>query len=368
MSTTGNPIDTTGFDSTVGDLSTSASPIGAVVPVNPSDSDAAAALNCGMITVNANSNSNQLLVVVSVIQSTKQVVAGLKFHFLVEAGISSCANVAGSTTYANKQCPIVGYTSYFAVDVVVQPWISSSCGTVSVNGQPVVSATTTSTVASTTGVPASTTAVPLTYLTSSITFVGGSVSGFDSTAFVVMLGQYLGVDTSAISVLSSTDISAPQAALLVVVLIKVPSSQSADVLATLDQLYQDTAFLDMFLASQPLIGTVTSSNASTSSTSGTGSSSSSSSTGLIVGVAIGCTAFVVLVVLAVASFRSRGRLAPAPAVAPMESVSFVNPAFAAAAEPTLLVNPIYQETPQPEPAYSDVQLHIKENNYVDLVI
>jgi len=314
--------------------------------VDPSDAGVVSALACALVALNANSGSTQLLVSETVIQSTKQVVAGIKYHILFQGGLTSCHN---GPLVANQQCPVVGFMSYFAVDVVVQPWVSG-CGVVSVDGtviSPQVSSTTATTPTATTSTSTtievvstgsgssagSTSAAPTTtttseslaVITSSINFAGALVSDFDSNAFLVMIAQYLNIDATSVRILSVSNIgSRRQVSLVVVVLITVPQSEVSAILAILDNLYLDTNFLDMFLASQPNIPTVTSTAADTSVSNGNNSaSSSSSSTGIIVGVVVGCIG-AVMIILLVALIATRRR---SVAAAPLGgiAVSFENP-------------------------------------------
>jgi hypothetical protein len=319
--------------------------LGGVTPVDPAESDVQAALACALTALNAQSDSKHQLVVLSVLQATRQVVHGIKYHLLFEASLNECSRTG---------CITLSHSSYFSVDILVGADDSESCGIVSIDGvvispsEPVTDTTTLAT--STTAAP--TTSETVILITSTLSFEGASAADFDTIAFTIVFAQYLGLEPTNVDVLASYDvIRRRSSSLVVVVLITVPLSQKASVLALISGLYSDPDFIAMILASQPNVETIASADASVDE--GNSQSGSSASTGIIVGVVIGCTVAIILVILVILIVTRRRSSATAPAT-PGPSVSFTNPMHQTH---EMMANPVYAPVKPYEP-YSELNMEM----------
>jgi len=105
---------------------TKASLLGGPASVNPTDLAVMDAATCAVAFLNKQSNSAYQLELVDVVSGTQQVVAGMKYSLVFNAGLSTACLNDGSTP--NSACPVAQETvaPYKAV-VLIQSWMTPSC-------------------------------------------------------------------------------------------------------------------------------------------------------------------------------------------------------------------------------------------------
>jgi hypothetical protein len=83
---------------------------GGTAPINPTSSNVLSAAACAMQQENARSNSLYALQLVAVTSATSQVVSGVRYNLVLQAGFSSCTNDGTARTLA--ECPVASASTY----------------------------------------------------------------------------------------------------------------------------------------------------------------------------------------------------------------------------------------------------------------